>query len=708
VEEAMEAGELGPEALEQGHLFDAYCHQALDLMRWTLRHHVSQGEDEEVTAGLGFAHAAFMRCIDDLVEVGANVPEMRLAGLFGLGPVEQMTLWLASMPWIDAESRALLTEVAGEPWVSLRLCMALFARTETDRKALWLCAQRSGPLRRFGLAQLVSRDDDPNPLRHEIVPAADILGLFQGLRLLSADLEPIATWAEPTLTRLDLGGHGLSVHDHVADLLSGFWSRPPQAPHHGFGAGGFAQTKGVALLVQGPDGCGKTSTLKAAAAAVGSDVIIVEGEHFRDLPRSDAARCVLAMLRESSLHSELVIVRHADPLVAPDQGAAPLLADGLSRMPAVVALCTSNDAPLHRALEPCIAWKDRLSPPAWRDEIAELWRTHYQAQCAPGDAAESEPDFSLLHSRYTLSPLKIARAVRSAHYLSHAPAQSLELASRNQIDTDFGELASSSKAERSLADLVLAEELFQRVVDIIEAARNRDRVLHEWKLASSVRSGRGLCCLFSGDPGTGKTLCAEIIAYELGLDLMRINTSQLFDKYIGETEKNLDRIFQRARPSTHLLLFDEADALFSKRTEIKGSNDRYSNMNVGVLLQLVENYDGVVVLTTNLKHNIDRAFERRIMFKLTFPLPEAPERQRLWRLLLPEGVVPTAETIDYEELSEVEISGGEIKNAVMHAAYSAARQGKLLDNDILLEATYRSATESGRLIRADEVSETIW
>jgi AAA+ superfamily predicted ATPase len=685
--------------------FDAYCHQALELMRWRLRQYVALGESPEPIEQLEQSQAAYLASVRQLEASGAELPERRLASLFGLGPVELNSLWLATLPWVDADARALIEEASGEPWISLRICITLFARSELERKVLWLCAQRSGAFRRLGLVQLVPRDNDPNPLRHELVPSADILGLFQGMRLMSAELEPYASWARPTLSREDLSGHGATVHDNVATILEGFWAAPTE-PHPHFGPGGFAQSAGIAIVLQGPDGSGKTSTMKAAAATVGAAVMVVEGEHFRDLPRQDAARCLLAMLRESALFSELVIVRNADPLVSPEQGAAALLADGLARIPAVLVLCTSNDVSLHRSLEPCIIWKERMRPPAWRDEIAGLWRTQYHALL---DAPEGtlEPDFALLHSRYTLSPLKIARAVRSASFLNQPNSAGLEQTSRNQVDTEVGELAISIAAERSLEDLVLDNDLLQRVIDIIEAARNRDRVLHEWKLAQSVRTGRGLCCLFSGEPGTGKTLCAEIIAHELGLELMRINTSQLFDKYIGETEKNLERIFQRARPSTHLLLFDEADALFSKRTEVKGSNDRYSNMNVGVLLQLVESYDGVVVLTTNLKHNIDRAFERRIMFKLVFPLPEAPERERLWRLLLPEDVVPTSEAVDYEALAELEISGGEIKNAVMHAAYAAARQGKLLDNKTLLDASYRAATESGRLIR-DEASEPTW
>jgi SpoVK/Ycf46/Vps4 family AAA+-type ATPase len=186
---------------------------------------------------------------------------------------------------------------------------------------------------------------------------------------------------------------------------------------------------------------------------------------------------------------------------------------------------------------------------------------------------------------------------------------------------------------------------------------------------------------------------------------MRINIATMVDKYIGETEKNLTTIFEQARPDMQLLLFDEADSLFTKRTaNVSKSNDRYSNMSVNVLLQLVERYEGVSILTTNLKNAIDPAFERRITYKVYFPMPKQPERERLWRYMCPPEIV-TAEPIDYEWLSELEMSGGEIKNAVLTAAFIAATQGELLNSENLYNAGVAEAVAAGRVLRRYESGE---
>jgi SpoVK/Ycf46/Vps4 family AAA+-type ATPase len=264
----------------------------------------------------------------------------------------------------------------------------------------------------------------------------------------------------------------------------------------------------------------------------------------------------------------------------------------------------------------------------------------------------------------------------------------------------MGHLAEVADAALSLEDVILPDDTLDQIQQILSAVRNRQMVLRNWGLSQRIHRGTGICCLFDGDPGTGKTLCAEVIATELQLTLLRVNIAGIVDKYIGETEKNLTRVFSRARPDIHMLLFDEADSLFSKRTEVSRSTDRYSNMDINVLLQLVERYEGITVLTTNLKKSIDAAFERRFAFKVSFPVPDKEERRRIWLHLLPE-TIPTAEAVDYEFLSTIELTGGEIKNAIMRGAYRAAHEGKLIDLDHLIAAARKEASAAGRLVRGD-------
>jgi SpoVK/Ycf46/Vps4 family AAA+-type ATPase len=233
---------------------------------------------------------------------------------------------------------------------------------------------------------------------------------------------------------------------------------------------------------------------------------------------------------------------------------------------------------------------------------------------------------------------------------------------------------------------------------LIASVRNRRTIFEEWGFGEKITKGRGICALFRGDSGTGKTLSAEIIANELGMTLYRVRIPAIISKYVGETEKNLEKCFREAAASGALLLFDEADSIFSKRTEVKDSNDRYANMEVNLLLQEVERFEGVVILTTNLDAAIDDAFERRLNHKIDFPFPEARYRARIWKRLLPANA-PLANDIDFEILGkDLELSGGCIKNSVIRAAYRAAERKIPIDMDLLEAAGIQEYREMGKLV----------
>ena len=216
------------------------------------------------------------------------------------------------------------------------------------------------------------------------------------------------------------------------------------------------------------------------------------------------------------------------------------------------------------------------------------------------------------------------------------------------------------------------------------------RVYEEWGFAVASDRGLGISALFAGPSGTGKTMAAEVLANELELDLYRIDLSQVVSKYIGETEKNLRRVFDAAETAGALLLFDEADALFGKRTEVRDSHDRYANIEVSYLLQRMEAYRGVSVLTTNLKEAIDRAFLRRIRFVVQFPFPDAALRARIWAGIFPP-TTPTAE-LDCAQLAQLNVAGGSIRNIAMNAAFLAADQhGAVGPEDVLRAARHEYA-----------------
>ncbi len=222
--------------------------------------------------------------------------------------------------------------------------------------------------------------------------------------------------------------------------------------------------------------------------------------------------------------------------------------------------------------------------------------------------------------------------------------------------------------------------------------------MEHWGFGAVGRgNSQGLAALFSGGSGTGKTMSAAIIAAEIGLDLWRIDLAAIVSKYIGETEKNLDRLFSAAGTANAILFFDEADALFGKRSEVKDSHDRYANIEIAYLLQRLEDHDGVVILASNLSRNLDTAFLRRLPFVVDFPLPDAAGRAALWRMALPRQA-PLCPKVDFAELARrFELSGGDIRIAALEAAFLAAARGSRIDQDALDTAIRRQLMKRGQL-----------
>ncbi len=243
-------------------------------------------------------------------------------------------------------------------------------------------------------------------------------------------------------------------------------------------------------------------------------------------------------------------------------------------------------------------------------------------------------------------------------------------------------------------DLVLPAQQIEILRQIVVHVRNRAVVNECWGFASRYERGLGLSALFSGTSGTGKTMAAEIIAGELDLDLYRIDLAAVVSKYIGETEKNLRAIFDAAEESSAILLFDEADALFGKRSEVRDSHDRYANLEVSYLLQRVESYRGVAILTTNMQHALDSAFTRRMRFIVQFPFPDAPSRARIWQRIFPSAT-PTGR-LDFDRLAQLNISGGVVCNIAVHAAFLAAEKQDAVEMKHLLAAAHTEYSKMGK------------
>lgn len=420
----------------------------------------------------------------------------------------------------------------------------------------------------------------------------------------------------------------------------------------------------------------------AALAAAG-----VEALHFTPPAADDeAARLLPPLLREARLRGCAVVVT---PL---PQKPGPLFR-GLTA-PDVSVLFTGP-----QPYDP--QWCDRdplvLDVPRPPSGAVDVWAA------ALGAGADG-PGFDLAATvaPYRLGGDRIERAARAAAGLAafdgtRVTADHLRLAARLQSASGLEQHARRIRPDVGWGDLVLPDKPLAELRELALRARHRDRVLGDWRLSAGGGRGRGVLGLFAGESGTGKTLSAEVVAAELGLDLYVVQLSSIVDKFVGETEKNLERIFTEADRTDAVLLFDEADAVFGKRSEVKDSHDKYANMESAYLLQRLESFDGIALLTTNLRANIDEAFTRRLDLVVDFPFPDTAQRLALWRHSL--AAVPGADDTDPAAVArDFELAGGSIRSAVVTAAYAAAGRGGPVTTTDLREGAEREYRKAGRLV----------
>ena len=281
----------------------------------------------------------------------------------------------------------------------------------------------------------------------------------------------------------------------------------------------------------------------------------------------------------------------------------------------------------------------------------------------------------------------------------HPPLWSL---CRAQISSRLGELAQRIEARAKWDELILPEPQKTILRTIVAQFRQRTKVYETWGFAARSDRGLGLGALFAGSSGTGKTMAAEVLARLLELDLYRIDLSAVVSKYIGETEKNLRRVFDAAESGGAVLLFDEADALFGRRSEVKDSHDRYANIEVSYLLQRIEAYRGLAILTTNLKQALDAAFVRRLRFIVQFPYPDAAERAQIWEKIFPE-MTPTV-GLDFAKLAQLNAVGGNIRNIALNAAFLAAESDEPVQMRHIFAAAQAETAKLERPLMDKEVA----
>jgi ATPase family associated with various cellular activities (AAA) len=453
----------------------------------------------------------------------------------------------------------------------------------------------------------------------------------------------------------------------------------------------------LTLYLSGRSARAKREAAHALAATAHAPLLCMDVEAAFDGPGDQGLIGVL--LRDASLHDAVVYLDPIDQLRESGPVARRLLEALSGHGGASLLGGTRPDPPaglegmLHAAFElpDRVARRDR-----WADALAGAAIT------------VDEETVDDLAARFRLTPDQITDAVavaRNVARIDDRPVRRGDLfaAARTRTDVAPSGLARKIDPIHDWDDLVLPEDTAAQLQEMCQQIVERPRVLDAWGFGHRHARGRGVSALFAGPSGTGKTTAAEIIARELGLDLLKIDLSGVVSKYIGETEKNLQRVFAAAENANAILFFDEADALFGKRSEVRDSHDRYANIEIAYLLERMEDYDGVAILATNLRQNVDDAFVRRLSFVVEFPFPTDDERVRIWELQFPAEAEREPE-IDFEALArEFRITGGSIRNIVQAAAYLAAGDGRPIATPHLLHATRREYQKLGRVLPAVEL-----
>ncbi len=337
------------------------------------------------------------------------------------------------------------------------------------------------------------------------------------------------------------------------------------------------------------------------------------------------------------------------------------------------------------------------------NERVDLWMT-----MLAGAARDfSQEELEILAGQFALSSGQIIAASSSAMSQALQAGRTLQSAdlfeaARLHSGHHLADLAHKIEPRYQWDDLVLPETPITMLREMVNMVQSRPLVLETWGLGRKLTAGAGISALFSGPPGTGKTLAAQIMANQLGVDLYRIDLSTVVSKYVGETEKNLERIFSEASESNAILFFDEADTIFGKRSEVKDAHDRYANIEVGYLLQRMESYNGVAILATNLRANLDDAFTRRLQFIVNFPFPDQEYRLRIWQVLMPPDL-PLADDLDLKTMAKrFKLAGGSIRNIIVSAAYLAAADGGRVNMPHLLHGAKREIQKMGKLLQEND------
>ena len=599
------------------------------------------------------------------VAAGVSLPLTWLRDRLDLTSTEELAVWILLAHELDPGSRQLIRDlntekVSDTTLDTLRRCV--FPGTHRSRSNVELSSR--GALLRHRIIERT--DDDPRSPEHR--QTLSISERVLALALGSQELDPaVVTFASvrtdgPSRDELVLDANAIQALDRLM-------VDPP-----------------AMTLVVGKSGTGRRSLVEAVGRDHGIEFLHVDARRL-DMDRAVARMQLRDCAREARLLEKRLLVCNIDALAATSD--KPERFDLLDDEIAGTFFATADRAVARRwRRAPMVVELDRLTAP----QLTTLW-----ARAIPEASAA---DAELLATMYPLAPALIYAAGKAARRQSSGQQLTdahIAAGVTSVLDDRLAGLATRLRVSQVSSDLVLPDDQATALAELVARIRRRTMVMERWGFAEKVGKGLGVAALFSGPPGTGKTMAAQLIAKTLGVAIYQVDLSKIVSKWIGETERNLAQLFDAAEAGHAILLFDEADALFGKRTEVRTSNDRHANQETNYLLQRLESFTGICILTTNHDTAIDQAFLRRLSVHVRFYIPELEERRLLWRAMLPKNA-PVAPDLELDVLASTFVmSGGYIKNAVVRAAFLAADTTGVIDAELLARAAHLEYEAMGKI-----------
>lgn len=600
-----------------------------------------------------------------------------LSELFRLNEFERLLVLLCLAAEDQPAFVTLFAAVHGDTQLrhpTFDLALSVFCQGTEDKMAARSVLTPASALRRFRLVTGLETQQGPSRSLRPLALDERIADYLHGWNQIDESVAQIVRPVRP----VPLGPSGMSVVERLVRWVES----------------GAAQEAWPLIHFTGPSGAGKLAVARAFCQRAGLQLYLLDTVKL-PAPDSPNARLMQSLVQRETLLTKMAIYLDLSEVNTADRAAASAVRDWVENSAGVLFVGSTERWAFRRpVMHLAVSRPDK-------SEQNQLWaQTLLGADAVLHDSVEAVVEQFDFGPESIVQTAEAARTMARQHAAESISASHLWSACRDHVGWKMQALAQRLEPVYTWDDIVLPDDVMRQIREIADQVAARARVYEEWRFGAKLPRGRGISALFSGPSGTGKTMAAEILANHLRLDLLRIDLAGVVSKYIGETEKNLKNVFDAAEQTGAMLFFDEADALFGKRTEVKDSHDRYANIETNYLLQRMEDYRGLAILCTNRRSALDRAFMRRLRFLVDFPAPDASQRKRIWERVIP-AEAPVVD-LDLDALSRMEVSGGNIRNIALNAAFLAAGEGSAIGMRHLMHAARREYSKIDKLLTEAE------